>query len=86
MNDLVGIITYVRFTETPAVDLNKGATKDEQMYYWLMSEKFFEADIYAIFDKLMKTGHMDMFEHKRSGSKKRRVNNAFTDPLQRSTI
>lgn len=61
MNDLVAIMVYNCIKETPPPGF-KPSNKTEELYCYVLNEKHWEADIYMMFDKMMKTGHKEMYE------------------------
>ena len=74
MNDLCGIMCYNCVKETPPSSFKPTNEyteyllsalcyyRTEELYCYLLNEKNWECDIYILFDKLMSTGHKEMYE------------------------
>ena len=86
MNDLAAIVTYNCIQESPEHGF-KPQSEVEELYAYIMEEKHWEADIYILFDRLMKSGHMQMYEiDKRHEDKlrarmKKKQRDALSDPF-----
>jgi hypothetical protein len=61
MNELAGILFYVRQEQAELVKAARDV--QSQDYLSLMSEKFVEHDVFALFDRLMFTGLESFFAH-----------------------
>lgn len=58
MNEIVAILTYIYFTETPNI---KESNLLSKKYSLFMNEEDAEADIFSIFNAIMQNGHAEMF-------------------------
>ena len=65
MNEIAALLTFVYFTETPE---KKGTNKSHigHLYDSFMCESDAEADIFALFDKILKNGHAEMFTNQKT--------------------